>query len=95
MRRRRLVRFAALPLLATGPLAAQPAAPVILMVEGRLPGGPRGFTLAAPGRRDGHSMRVCDRGPLRLVFPRSMRWGLDRPGMHERPIWQLRRLTPG
>jgi hypothetical protein len=161
MRRRRIARLAiALPFLASRPLLAQSADPVILTVEGRLPGGPRDFTLAelealgtrtlrtatpwtkglqefsgvpllrllqavagaaAPmraealnryataldaedatrrdallaTRRDGHPMRVRDRGPLWLVFPWSERPELDRPEVHERSIWQLRRLTLG
>src|SRR4051794_12147650 len=46
MRRRRFVQSVA-ALLAAKPLAAQPIDPVILTVEGRLPNGPRDFTLQA------------------------------------------------
>jgi hypothetical protein len=161
MRRRRIARLAVvLPFLATRPLLAQSADPVILTVEGRVPGPPRDFTLAeleslgtealrtttpwtrgmqafsgvpllrllqATGggavpmraealnryavaldaedatlragllatRWDGQPMRVRDRGPIWLVFPWSERPELDRPEVHERSIWQLRRLTLG
>jgi hypothetical protein len=53
----------------------------------------RGALLAT--RRDGQPMRVRDRGPIWLVFPWSERPELDRPEVHERSIWQLRRLTLG
>lgn len=46
-------------------------------------------------RLDGLPMRVRERGPLWLVFPWSQRPDLDRPEVHERAIWQLRRLSLG
>ncbi|MCG7363331.1 molybdopterin-dependent oxidoreductase [Roseomonas sp. ACRSG] len=158
MRRRRLVLSAA-ALLAARPAAAE-SAPFILTVDGRLPGGPRDFTLAAlealgmrslrtitpwtrevqhfsgvpllwlldalgvtatslraealnrystpraredaterhallATRLDGQPLRVRERGPVWLVFPWSQRPDLDRPEVHERAVWQLRRLSLG
>jgi hypothetical protein len=43
-------------------------------------------------RLGGEVMRVRDRGPIWLVFPWSSRPELDRSEMHERAIWQLRRI---
>jgi hypothetical protein len=44
-------------------------------------------------RLAGEPMRVRDRGPIWLVYPWSEHPELDRPELHERSIWQLRRLT--
>ena len=43
-------------------------------------------------RVDGQPMRVRDRGPVWLIYPWTARPELDRPELHERAIWQLRRI---
>jgi hypothetical protein len=46
-------------------------------------------------RIDGVPMRVRDRGPIWIVFPWSSRPQLSLPEVHERAIWQLRRIEVG
>ena len=43
-------------------------------------------------RLDGQPMKVRDRGPVWLLYPFSGRPDLDNARIHERAIWQLRRI---
>ncbi len=43
-------------------------------------------------RLDGQAMRVRDRGPIWLIYPWRERPELDRPEIHQRSVWQIRRI---